>query len=454
MVTEKSGERQGSGTSGLPRQMGLSGWVATGSSPRPWPELDTKQTADVTIIGAGVSGLMAAQRLMQIDPNLRVVVLDADQIANSGSGRSFGVSHFLPEHLGFGHASGGSLPFDCCGIDRNQKAIAFMAKCAQDLGLPPHVFEVAPQVWGAAGRRGRRCLADIAGNLTASSTPFKWLDQTLLGTMTGSTFYRQGIKCLGAANLQPAAFVNAISEHLGKWARIYENSPVLAFAKESGGWRIRTPKAQISTQKIILTNNGHIEQFGFAARRLLHLSRYVSMSDPLTKEQAIAIGDQPRWALMSVDPLGFSMRRVKVGSDERLVVTGGTSFHPSQETSPMRIRNASWVHERKVKERYPQFSELRFAHHWSAMRCFSRNGGVVFGELEPGLLGACCHNDMGITKDTLHGIAIAELAVQGGSPLADAILKHPPPLTLPPAPLGALAVNTGLLWNEWRAGKE
>ncbi len=430
--------------------MGLSGWVAAGSSPRPWPELDANQTADVTIIGGGVSGLMATQRLMQIDPNLRVTLLEADKITNSGSGRSFGVSHVLSNDL-FLRATAADESND---LKMSQKAVAFMARCAQDLNLPRHVFELAPQIWGAAGRRGQRRLAKIAERLIASSTPFDWLGQANLYAMTGSPFYRQGITCLGAANLQPAAFVTAMSKQLGQWAQIYESSPVLGLSKDAGGWRIRTPKAQISTQAIIFANNGHIEQFGFAPRRLLHLSRYFSMSDPLTKEQSTAIGAEPGWALTSVDPLGCSMRRVKTGSDERLVVTGGTSFHPSQETSPMRIRNASWVHERKLKERFPHIPNLRFAHHWSAMRCFSRNAGVIFGELEPGLFSACCHNDMGVTKDTLHGVAIAELVLQGRSPLADAIQKHPMPQVLPPAPLGALAINTGLLWREWRAGKE
>jgi glycine/D-amino acid oxidase-like deaminating enzyme len=453
-VAEKSGERRVSETVRSPRQTGLSGWIAADPLAEPWPELTGTQTADVTIIGGGVCGLMAAQRLIQIDPNLKVIVLDAHEISSSGSGRSFGVTHFLSENLFPRGTDRAILQSKINERTINQKAIAFMVQCARDLDLPAHVFRSGPQIWGAAGRRGQRRLYDIAGRLTASSAPFEWLDQAHLQTLTGSRFYRQGIRCLGAIYMQPAAFVGALSKQLGQRVRIHEYSRVLEILKETGGWRIRTPKAQISTQKIILTNNGHIEQFGYATRRLLHLSRYVSMSEPLTEKHTAAIGGATHWALTSVDPLGFSMRRIKIGSDDRLVVTGGTSFHPSQETSPMRIRNASWVHDRKIKERYPNIPNLRLTHHWSAMRCFSGNGGVVFGELDTGLFAACCHNDMGVTKDTLHGMAIAELAVRGGSPLADAILKQPKPQALPSAPLAALAINSGLLWREWRAGTE
>lgn len=453
-MAETRSTRRVSETAGLPRQTGLSGWAAADPLAKLWPELTDIQTSDVTIIGGGVCGLMAAQRLIQIDPNLKVVVLDAHEIANSGSGRSFGVTHFLSENLFPQGADRANLHSKINERTIHQKAIAFMAQCARDLDLPAHVFRSGPQIWAAAGRRGLRRLNGIAGRLTASSTPFDWLDQAHLQTLTGSKFYRQGIRCLGALCMQPAAFVSALSKQLGQRVRIHEHSPVLELTKETGGWRIRTPKAQISTQKIILTNNGQIEQFGYATRRLLHLSRYVSMSEPLSEKHTAAIGGATHWALTSVDPLGFSMRRIKIGSDDRLVVTGGTSFHPSQETSPMRIRNASWVHDRKLKERYPNIPNLRFTHHWSAMRCYSRNAGVVFGELDTGLFAACCHNDMGMTKDTLHGMAIAELAVQGGSPLADVMLKQPTPQVLPPAPLGALAINSELLWREWRAGKE
>jgi len=65
---------------------------------QPEPEdLSTSTTADVAIVGAGFAGLSAARRLTEIDPGVRVVVLDACRIAESSAGRNSGFMNVLSE---------------------------------------------------------------------------------------------------------------------------------------------------------------------------------------------------------------------------------------------------------------------------------------------------------------------------------------------------------------------
>ena len=81
----------------LPSHIGLAPWreILTAEPPN-YPQLDRSTTADITIIGAGFAGLAAAQRLTQLDPSLRVVVLDAGNIAEGASGRNSGFMIDLP----------------------------------------------------------------------------------------------------------------------------------------------------------------------------------------------------------------------------------------------------------------------------------------------------------------------------------------------------------------------
>ena len=71
----------------LPSHLGLAPWrEILPETPPSYPRLEHSSTADITIIGAGFAGLAAAQRLSQLDPTLRVTVLDAGKIAEGASG--------------------------------------------------------------------------------------------------------------------------------------------------------------------------------------------------------------------------------------------------------------------------------------------------------------------------------------------------------------------------------
>ena len=76
-AVQRERRRQVFKTSQLPENPGVCGWVAMLPPRAVTPPLAEAITADVTVIGAGFAGLSAARRLAQIDPTLKVVVLEA-----------------------------------------------------------------------------------------------------------------------------------------------------------------------------------------------------------------------------------------------------------------------------------------------------------------------------------------------------------------------------------------
>src|SRR5210317_105788 len=83
----------------LPVHRGSAAWNAI-LEPQSDPEpLEAERTADVVIVGAGFAGLSAARRLMQVDPSLKVVVLEAGRLAESSCGRNSGFMIDLPHEL-------------------------------------------------------------------------------------------------------------------------------------------------------------------------------------------------------------------------------------------------------------------------------------------------------------------------------------------------------------------
>lgn len=441
-------------TKRLPRQTGPAGWNAILPPQPPLPRLEQNTSADVTIVGGGFAGLSAARRLQQLDPTLKVVLLEAGRFAEGSAGRNSGFMIDLPHDLASDNYAGDGLEADRATIALNRRAIAFATDVANDCDLSDETFDPCGKFNAAATRAGDRHNREFAEHLERLGEPCTLYDRQQMQEITGSPHYTSGLYAPGTVMIQPAGYVRALSSHLAAKIDLFENSPVTAFKKQRSGWLVKTPDAQVSTGRIILANNGHLESFGFYERRLMHICLYASMTEPLTPEQVRTLGGQPRWSVTPADPMGTSVRRVSGSYGDRLLIRTCSSFHPTIETSPMRLRNAGWVHDRKFRERFPHLPDVRMEHRWAGMLCLSRNGSAAFGELESGVFSACCQNGLGIARGTLQGMGVAELVTQGGSDIADHFLSQPMPPRLPPEPFASLGANSYLIWKEWRSGKE
>lgn len=438
----------------LPKQTGAAGWNAILPPQAPLPVLDCDLTADVTIIGGGFAGLSAARRLHQLDPSLKVAVLEAGRFAESSAGRNSGFMIDLPHDLASDNYAGAGLEADKAAIAMNRKAIAFAKDVAEDCALPQEMFDPAGKINAAATKAGDKHNRDFAAHLERLGEPHTLHSQAEMQALTGSPHYTSGLYAPGTVMIQPAAYVRALSSHLAGQVSVFENSPATGFEKQGNGWLVQTPKGRISTGAVILANNGHLESFGFYQRRLMHICLYASMTERLTPEQIGRLGGESRWSVTPADPMGTSVRRISGSYGDRILIRTCSSFHPTIETSDVRLRNAGWVHDRKFKERFPQLGGVRMEHRWAGMLCLSRNGSAAFGELDQGVYSTCCQNGLGIARGTLQGMGIAELLVQGGSDIASHFLAQPVPPKLPPEPFASLGANTYLAWKEWRSGKE
>lgn len=64
-------------------------WDGEGAT-APRPALATDETVDVCIVGAGYTGLWTAYYLLEADPSLSVLVLEAEHVGFGASGRNGG----------------------------------------------------------------------------------------------------------------------------------------------------------------------------------------------------------------------------------------------------------------------------------------------------------------------------------------------------------------------------
>ena len=434
----------------LPVHKGPAAWSAIlPGQPAPVPLADNI-TADVVVVGAGFAGLSAARRLLQIDPGLSVVVLEAGRVAEGAAGRNSGFMIDLPHDLASDDYAGAGD--DRALIALNRRAIGFALSAAQEYAIPRDFADPVGKVNGAASPAGHAHNDSYAKHLATLGETSEMLDAKAMTDLTGSAYYLSGLYTPGTAILQPAGYVRGLAEGLKPHLRLHETSPVTGIARVGNDWHVNTARGSVTAPKVIMANNGQLESFGFARGRLMHIFLYASMTPVLP---AGAVKGADRWGVTPSDPMGTTMRKISgTQGGSRIITRTAASFKPGMVASDAAIRRARRIHDQKFGNRFPDLRGLEMEFTWAGHLCLSRNSVSVTGELEEGLYAACCQNGLGTARGTLTGMGAAEMALEVHSDITRALRAEPDPTRLPPRPVSDIGANLYLRWKEWRAGAE
>ncbi|WP_299691975.1 FAD-binding oxidoreductase [uncultured Tateyamaria sp.] len=437
----------------LPRHRGPAAWADILGPGPAFPRIDSNIAADVAIVGAGFAGLSATRRVLQIWPQARVVVLEAWRVADGAAGRNSGFMIDLPHDLASEDYAGAG---DDQRLTRlNRQAIAFAGAAAADYGIAPDYFDPAGKVNGAATEAGdghNRSYSRHLGNL---GEPSEWLDAQAMTELTGSRHYLSGLYTPGTVMLQPAGYIRGLAAGLAVQADIFEHSPVLNFRRVGGDWMLRTPKGQVTANRVILGVNGHLESFGVAKGRLVQLFLFASMSEELSPEARTALGGAPRWGVTPSDPMGTTVRRIDAGQGGHRIVTRNCAVvRPGLQPTDRDMVRAARSHARAFARRFPQLTGMRQAQVWGGHLCLSLNGVAHSREIEEGVFSACVQNGLGTTRGTLTGIAAADRCCGQVSEITSYFDAESDLKPLPPKPFSTFGANAYLRWKEWRAGVE
>ena len=437
----------------LPSDPGPAGWNRLLQEPMPAVQLEEKITADWLVIGAGFAGLAAAHRLCKQAQGDKIVVLDAVRVGDGPAGRNSGFMIDLPHDLTSADYGGG-LDADLDQTQDNRLGIAHASQMATEYLLSDEAFIVSGKINGAATAKGQAHNENFAKHLTAMGEPYESFDAKQMREITGSSYYQDGLFTPGTAMIQPAMYIRGVAKGLGQdGVTIYEDSPVTAL-NNNGSWVVETPHGQVSSPRVILAVNGHLNSFGYAKSRLMHLFTYASMTRALTPQEIGKLGGNPVWGLTPADPVGTTVRRISGKGGDRLIIRNRFTFDPTLEVSPKRIAKIGHDHDASFLHRFPDLSNVTMEYRWGGRLCLSRNNVQIIQELEPGLFSACCQNGLGTAKGTFAGGLAADLALGRPSQALSRALAADAPARLPPAAIAKLGANLYLRWQERNARGE
>lgn len=439
----------------LPVLAGPAGWDAILPARTVHPPLAGGNTADVTIVGGGFAGLAAARRLLQLDPALRIALVEAGQIAQGSAGRNSGFMIDLPHDLTSEDYAGASAGSDQKMIALNRKAIAFAAEAVEEYDIPRDWFRRDGKVNGAVSEHAQSQNVTYARHLESLGERNEFLDAQAMRELTGSPHYQAGLFTPGTVMLQPAGFIRGIAGGLSARMSIFENSPVTQLSRTPGGWQVVTGKGKIDSGAVILAHNGHLESFGFARGRLMHVFLFASMTAELPPEALKRLGGRPCWGVTPSDPMGTTMRRISTSQGGNRIITRTMAvLSPYMRTHDGQMNRARAMMRQKFDVRFPQLAGAAMEYTWAGHLCIARNDSSVAGRIDDHLYAACVDNGLGTTRSTLAGIAAAEAALGHKSDITKFFAAQSLPDRLPPAPLAKLGGNMFIRWKEWRARDE
>ncbi|CAI8853258.1 gamma-glutamylputrescine oxidase [Pseudomonas sp. IT-P44] len=435
----------------FPKNSSRSAWVEMLAPRAPTTSLHGAVIADVAIIGAGFAGLSAARRLSQLDPTLRVAVLEAGVVGEGATGRNSGFIIDLPHEVSSEDFGGTSTDRALRDIKLYRTAISLATDMAEENGWGREIIDPCGRYSVAISQKGDAHIVTYARQLQGLGESYQILDAKGIYDVTGSRIYTSGLYMPGTVMVQPAAYIRAVADCLRKPVTLYENSPVQSFEKQSGHWLLKTSAGSVTAKRVILANNGHAQSFGLFRGQMLHVFTYASMTEPFDSKR---LGGKRDWAATPALPMGTTVRRVSGAEGDRILIRSRYSYHAGLEINDGHVQSAGRVHDRKFADRFPDLVGLKMQYRWGGPMALTWNSVPIFGEIEQGLFAACACNGLGASKSTAAGIAAAEAALGMKSELVEIFSSYDPPKNLPPQPFLSIGAKADLRLREWRAGRE
>lgn len=438
-------------TINLPHDDSTCGWYANLPERAAIKRLDGQQRADYAVIGAGFAGLAAARRLAVLNPQARILLIDAQRVGYGASGRNSGFVIDLPHKFALEHPD----PLHkqrLLGL--NRAAISQLEQLVKQHRIECQ-WSHAGKYQGAVGERGLAYLEHFRHLLSDLGEPFQDVERKALAKTLGTDHYSGAIFTPGCYLMQPAALVAGLANSLPANVELLEESPINRLERDGkGGWLLHARQGTAHCNQLLLATSIFTREFGYLRNRLLPVMTFASWTRPLTDDEMVAYGGQLDWGLTPADHAGTTVRMTQ---DRRLIIRNTYKHVPryGRSTSDGMREKVREAHRAAFLKRFPQLAAVSFSHTWGGVYAISRNFTNFFGELEKGVYASACDNGVGAAWGTISGTLLADL-VSGveSSQLNDIRTVTGMPSLNPPEPFLGLGVRSRIRLAAWNSRSE
>ena len=413
--------------------MGIPLWLDTPDRPAPRPPVHVDVEVDLAVVGAGFTGLWTALRAVERAPGTRVIVLEADRIAEHATGRNGG---FCEATLTHGEANGKSRwPGEYDAMYR--------------MGLAN-----LDAIESTVRRYGIECGWARGGALAVATRPHEvadlepdvpgFLDAGAVRRMVDSPTYLAGRhepdECAVVDPARLAWGLADAAERLG--VRVAEGTRVDRIRQAGSGVELTTPGGTVRAGRVALATN----VFPSLLRRLrlstVPVYDYVLATEPLTDDQLAAL----RWdPAIGIADSGNQFHYYRITPDRRILFGGydaiyhfGRGIETGHEERPATYEALA----RHLTETFPQLGDIGFSHRWAGVIDTSTRFCAFYGSTHGGRTAyALGFTGLGVGASRFAADVMLDLLAGEETERTRLEMVRTKPMPFPPEPLAWIGIQ-------------
>ena len=405
-------------------------------------------SCDYLIIGAGYTGLSAARKLSELNPNDKIILVDAQLAGEGASGRNSG--YLVDTTLNDGFTSNKEI-FDY----KNKTDIYKLGINTVKKFIKEHQVDCD---WNECGKyfassqnNDEKILINFSKTLTKLGFKHNIFNRKDLKKKIGTNFYSIALHTSGGILLNPGKLVRAMIDTLPDNVVLYENSPLLSWEKNINSIYCSFKEFKIITKKIIFCTNGFLKSLGLKPNYNFPLTLTASMTRSLSDSEFKSIGEPKEWGVLPVRPMGATVRMTK---DKRILIRNTAEVHNPFKMSDDELKKRASNQKIGIMKRFPTLPSDIIQSSWSGIVSRTRNSSQIFEKVGNNIFIAGCYNGSGIGVGTLFGEQIAINASGKNSSEIELINSKKKPNRLPPQPFLNIGIKTRLFYERLRAKSE
>ncbi len=376
-------------------------WETTSPRRSPEPALRQNETAEICIIGAGLTGLSAALHLARKGRN--VTIIEGRTVGYGGSGRNNGqvipvLSAAEPDRI---EREYGDIGARFVNLLQNSANSLFNLIRTENITCQACQTGWFQPAHSAAHMR----LSESRVTAWAKrGAPATLLDHGQSAALIGSNKWFGGMFNPTGGHINPLMLSHGLADVCIKaGVKIFENTPAIKTTRSSGHWQIKTPAATLTADALLLATNAYTGAFSHSLspvirRSFVPITSWQLATDPMTDAQAMRI--LPTNAAVS-DTRG-DLHFFRKDSENRLI-TGSALMFKTMAESRLRKRIAA-----RLTNAFPQLENPKFSHIWCGYVGITTDFFPRFHQLGPDYIGFTGYNGRGLALTIGLGIQLAE----------------------------------------------